>query len=90
MVHDQLHRLQRVDSGRIAAEIRHRVPHGGEVYHCGHPGKVLEQHARRRERDLTGRTGQCPARQGLHIVRCDNDAVFSAKQVLQEDSQRVR
>jgi hypothetical protein len=90
MVHDQLDRLQRIDPAGIPSEVRHGIPHGGKVYHCGDAGKILEQHARRCERDLTRRTGRGPARQGLYIVGGDNDPIFSAKKVLEEDSQRER
>jgi hypothetical protein len=90
MVHDQLDRLQRIDPAGIPSEVRHGIPHGGEVYHGGDAGKILEQHACRRKRDLASRAGRGPARQSLYIVGGDYDAVFRAKQVLEEDSQRVR
>ena len=39
VVDDQLDRHQRVDLGRVAAEGRQRVAHGGQVDHAGTPVK---------------------------------------------------
>jgi len=52
VIDHELDRDQRIDLRGIAAEIRHRVPHRGEVDDGGHAGQVLEQDARRHERDL--------------------------------------
>ena len=52
MVDDEIDRRQRIDLLRVAAELRHRVAHRGEIDHGGHAGEVLHQHARRPERDL--------------------------------------
>ena len=45
-------RLQRVDAIRIAPEAGDAVAHGREIDHGGHAGEILQQHARRRERNL--------------------------------------
>ena len=52
VIDDELDRLQRVDLVRIAAEPRDAVAHRGEIDDRRHAGEVLQQHARRRERDL--------------------------------------
>ena len=44
VVDDQLGRDQRVDPGRVAAELLHGLAHRGQVDHCGHTGQVLEDH----------------------------------------------
>lgn len=45
VVDDQLGRGQRVDLGRVAAELLHGLTHGGEVDDTGHAGEVLHDHA---------------------------------------------
>ena len=71
VVDHQLGGHQRVDLGRVAAHLRHRVAHRRQVDDRGHAGEVLHQHARGRERDLLARLGlgvpgrrapRCPAR----------------------------
>ena len=70
VVDDQLGRDQRVDLGRVAAELLHGLAHRGEVDHGGHAGQVLEDHPGRRERDLGVRLGlRVPLREGGHVVR---------------------
>ena len=36
----------------FAAEVDHRVAHRGEIDHARHAGEVLQEHARRHERDF--------------------------------------
>ena len=89
MIDDQIHRHQRVDLLRIAAEMLHRIPHGGEVDHRGHAGEILHQHARRTERDLARRgLGLEPLRDGLDVLFADRAAVLVAQQILQQDLDR--
>ena len=52
VVDDELDGLQRVDVLRIAAERGDAVAHRREIDDGGHAREVLQQHARRRERDL--------------------------------------
>ena len=48
---------------RIAAHALHGVAHGGQIDDRRHAGEVLQQHARRRERDLVdGRGLRIPVR----------------------------
>ena len=54
VVDDQVDRHQRIDLLRVAAELRHRVAHRGEVDHRRNAGEVLHQHPRRAILDLAG------------------------------------
>ena len=91
MVDHQLHRRERVDLRRIAAERAHRVAHRGQIDHRRHPREVLEQHPGRRERDLGGGLGPgIPSRQRLDVAGGDGGAVFVAEQVLEQDLERER
>ena len=47
VVDDEVHRDQRIDLLRVAAELPHRVAHRGEVDDRRNAGEVLHQHARR-------------------------------------------
>ena len=57
MIDDEIHRHQRIDLLRIAAEVFHRVPHRGKIDDCRNAGEILHQHPGRPEGDfLFGRT----------------------------------
>ena len=91
MIDDELDRLQRVDLVRIAAEPDDAVAHRREIDDRGHAGEVLQQHARRRERNFLLRGAlEVPARQRLDVGRLDEPAVLVAQQVLEQDLHRVR
>ena len=47
VVDDQLGRGERVDLGRVAAEVGDGLAHRGEVDDAGHAGEVLHDHAGR-------------------------------------------
>ena len=86
VVDHELDGHQRVDLGRVAAQLVHRVAHRGQVDDRGHAGEVLHQHARGRVGDLLRRlVGRHPAR---HRPRPLVLAV--AQQVLEQHLQRVR
>ena len=71
---------------RVAAEVVHRVAHGGEVDDRGHAGEVLVDHARRREGDLPrGIVLRDPLRDRLDVL-----LGRGAEDVLEQDLQRVR
>jgi hypothetical protein len=91
VVDHELGRLERVDPRRVPAQVAHRVAHRGEVDHGGHPGEVLEQHARGRVGDLAARlVGRDPLRQRLDVVGLDRVAALGAQQVLEQHLQRER
>ena len=85
VVDHELDGNQRVDLLRAAAQVRHRVAHRGEVDDGRDAGEVLEQDARRRERDLAVRlVCRDPARHGFDVR-----SVAGPEHVLEQDSQRV-
>ena len=85
VVDDHLGRRERVDPGGVAAELGHRLTHGGEVDDAGHTGEVLHDHARRRELDLLVRIRVgVPPGDRLDVVGGDVRAVLGAEQVLEE------
>ena len=97
MVDHQLHRHQRVDLGRVAAQRRQRVAHGGQVDHPGHAGEVLHEDALGGQSDLRGvLTAQSvpvgmrpPSGHGLDVGGPDRQPVFVAQQVLQDHLDRI-
>ena len=91
MVDHELGGSERVDLRGVAAHRAHRVAHRGQVDHGRHPGEVLHEHARRRERDLGARLGAgVPSRQRLDVLRANRFPVLVAQQVLEQDLQRER
>ncbi|MNJ39297.1 hypothetical protein D3C77_341660 [compost metagenome] len=92
VVDDQVDRDQRVDLGRVGAQLGHGVAHRGQVYDGGHAGEILHQHAGRAEGDLVldGALVLDPSGDGLEVVLGDGDAVFVAQQVLEKHLHRAR
>jgi hypothetical protein len=91
MVDHQFHRLERIDARGIATELDHTVSHRRQVDDGRHTGEVLQEHARRHERDLALRAaGDVPPGQSRDVFLLDERPVFLAQQVLQQDAQRVR
>src|SRR5207244_7110488 len=63
--------------------------HGGEIDDGGHAGEVLEEHARRHERDLALRgTRGLPREERLDVLARHAPAVLAAQQVLEQDLER--
>ena len=52
VINDQIRLAKRVDLVRITTEVLHGCSHGGQVDDGGHASEVLEEDARRLERDL--------------------------------------
>src|SRR5262249_34372816 len=77
MIDNQLHRLQRIDLRRVAAQSNDAVAHRGQVDDARHAGEVLQQHARRRERDLA-RSGalDVPVRERLDVRALHKAAIL--------------
>ena len=89
VVDDHLGGRERVDLRGVAAELGHRLAHGGEVDDAGDAGEVLHDHAGGRELDLlVGRGAGVPAGDRLDVVGGDVRAVLGAEQVLQQHLQR--
>jgi hypothetical protein len=91
VVDDQLDGLQRVDAVGIPSERNDRVAHRSEIDDAGDAGEVLQEDARRHERDFLVRRGRrIPVRQRGDVVCFDEGVVFAAQQVLEQDLHRVR
>ena len=91
VVDDQLGGRERVDLGRVAAELGDGLAHGGEVDDAGHAGEVLHDHAGRGELDLGVRLGRrVPAGERADVVGGDVGAVLGAQEVLQQHLQAER
>jgi hypothetical protein len=89
VVDDQVHRHERVDLLGIAAELAHRVAHGGEVDDSGNAGEVLHQHTGRTVLDLAVDPPLLqPVRHRLKVVPGDRLAVLEAEQVLEQHLHR--
>src|SRR5262249_16759323 len=83
--------LKRVDSLGVAAQAFHGIAHGGQVYHCGHAGKILKQDATRSEGNFALWLGlRLPVCQRLNVFGTNGLAVFRSQQVLQKDFQTTR
>ena len=89
VVDDEVAGHDRVDAVGVAAHLRHRVAHGGQVHHAGHAGEVLQHHPRGHEgkfRSLgLGRrpSGQCP-----DVVLGDRALSAPAQRIFQQDADR--
>ena len=93
VVHHHLDGHERVDHGRVAAELTQGVAHGSQVDDARHPRQVLHEHALGRQCDLGGVGAahavtarvDAPAGDGLDVGGRDGQAVLVAQQVLQDD-----
>src|SRR4051812_6876642 len=86
MVDDEVHRLQRIDQSRIAAESGESIAHRGKIDDRGDAGEILEKNARGAKRYfLFNFSLDVPARQCADVVRLDELSVFVPQQVFEED-----
>ena len=91
MVNYQLSRQEWVDLVWVSAKLLDRIPHSGEVHHCGNAGEILEQDTGGHERDFSRRFGlSVPIRQRFDIFRRDRFPILTAKQIFQQDFQGIR
>jgi len=85
MIDDQLDGRERIDLGRIAAELAHGVTHCGKVDHRGDAGEILQQHASGCERDLLRWVRPwIPTRQRIDVCGGDVFAIRVPEQILKE------
>ncbi len=90
VIDDELGGQHRIHLLRVAAHFHHRIPHRGEIDDRRYAGEVLQQDARRHERDLFVRKLQrLPSGELLDIGAADGVAVFPPQQVLEQDLERV-
>ena len=92
MIDDQIHRHQRIDLLRIAAEVFHGVPHRGEIDDGRNAGEILHQHPGRPEGDFLLRRTLVlnPVRRILDVGLAGAAAVLIAQHVLDNDFQGER
>ena len=91
MIYHQIHRRQRVDAVGIAAQVDHRLAHGGQIDDGGHAGKILHQHPGRAIGDFpVGPAFLDPVGDGAHVIRGHGPSIFVPKQIFQQDLQRHR
>jgi hypothetical protein len=91
VVDHQLGGCERVDPGRVTAELGHGLAHRGQVDHAGDAGEVLHDHPRRGELDLLVRLRVgVPPGQRADVLLGDVGAVLGAQQVLQQHLQAER
>ncbi len=77
MIYDELGRRKWVDYRCFAAELDHRVAHGGKIDDSRYAGEVLQDYAGRRECDfLTRCGGWIPVGQRLDVVGRDVLAIL--------------
>ena len=76
-------------SSRPPPRVGHRVAHRRQIDDGGHTGEVLHQHPRRTEGDLA-LGAAAPSGQRGDVVGADERRALVAKQVLEQDLQRVR
>ena len=91
VVDDEIDGHQRIDLGRIAAELGHAVAHRGEIDDGGNAGEILHQHASRTEADFlfglafvvepTGHRGD--------IGLGDRTSVLVAQKVFEQNLHRI-
>ncbi len=91
VVDDQFGGRERVDACRVAAQVAHRLAHGGEVDHRRYAGEVLHDDPRRGELNLRAWLGaRCPVCDRLDLGAGDVLAVLGAQQVLEQHLQAER
>jgi len=68
MIHDEVHRHQRLDEARVPAQPRQGRAHGRQVHQQRHPREVLQHNARDHERNLlAARRVGLPVGQRPHV-----------------------
>ena len=90
VIDHQVNRLQRTDLGGIAAELFDRVAHRRQIRHHRHAREILQQHARRHERDFPLSALAVPFGQRLDLPGRHDHAVFAPQHVLEHHLDRIR
>jgi hypothetical protein len=91
VVDDELGREERIDPGRLAAQVAHRIAHGGEVDDGRDAGEILEQDPRRSEGDLPVRLlTRLPFEDRPRLLRIALARESGANDVLKEHPERIR
>jgi hypothetical protein len=86
MIDDKLDWLEGVDLSRIPAETNDAVAHRRKVDNRRNAREILEQHARRCERNLLVRMRRdVPLRERGHVLRVHETAILAPQQVFEKD-----
>ena len=90
MVDDEIDRHERIDLLRIAAELGHRIAHGGKVDDRRHAGEILHQNARRTKRDFALQLALVdePFGDRLDVFLGDRAAVLETQQIFEQHLHR--
>ena len=92
MVDDEFGGEQGIDFLWIAAEMAHRVAHGGEIDDGGDAGEILKQNASGHEGNFffagAFGAGGIPGGEGANIFGMNEAAVFVAQEIFEENLQR--
>src|SRR5580704_327211 len=88
MVDDKLSRKKRIDKPRITAHSLDRFAHGGQINHGGHAGEILQQNARRHERNFFLFGSGRPVREKLNVLRMNEAPVLAAQKIFKKDTKR--
>jgi hypothetical protein len=77
VIDHELDRLQRVDAIRVPLQLDDRIPHGGQIDDARHAGEILQEDARRHERNLfLDVRGGVPLGERTDVIRLDEGAVL--------------
>ena len=89
VIDDEIDRHQRIDLVGIRAHALHGFAHGGKIDHARHAGEVLENDARRLERNL-GRLGSggLPVGEAYHVVTRDLILIARAQRSFEQHADR--
>lgn len=91
MINDEIDGAQWVDLFGVTSESVHAVSHGSEIDNSRHASEVLQDNARRAERNLGAFLGRfLPVEDGLDIGRLHLIFVAVTDGGFEEDSDRVR
>ena len=86
MVHDQVHRHERLDDFRIFAQPLDGGAHRRQIHQQRHAGEILQHDARDDERNfLRAGFGRLPIRQRAHVLFADFFAVAIAEHGLEHE-----
>src|SRR5262245_8433676 len=90
VIDDELDGLQRIDAIGVTTKIDHGVAHRCEIHDARHAREILQQYARRHERDFfLDVCLRVPLRERLDVVGLDECVVFAAQQILEKNLHRV-
>ena len=92
MIDDEFGGKQRINFLWIAAEVAHRIAHGGKIDYRRNAGEILKQNASGHEGNFffagAFGAGGIPAGEGANIFGMNEAAVFMSQKIFEENFQR--